>query len=420
MFMRNVSTMWQRRLLRIIFTMNLLLALTLVGLSPAHAQNIPSATVYAVTTDNNLISFSSTDPGTIINNVAISGLPDGENLLAIDIRPANGQLYALGSSSRQYVINTSNGSATALGNAAFSTALSGTTFGFDFNPTVDRIRAVSDARQDLRLNPANGGVAAVDGALGYAAPDVNAAATPNIVASAYTNNFSGATTTTLFNIDADLDILVTQNPPNAGTLNTIGALGVDAGARTSFDIMTDSLGSEAGFAAINSGFYWINVASGEATLIGTIGNGVSVQGIAVAGSVAGGSNVPACADFNGSTSPIVGAAFPPGVVATGNVFCRVLVENRANVAANAGSQIGVQSVLDAGVIQAVDIFIQGGSGSANFSSPAKVCLLGEGRYLYLDATQTPRVPQDLSTSSENGYTCASIPNAGTVVLVSAS
>jgi len=155
-------------------------------------------------------------------------------------------------------------------------------------------------------------------------------------------------------------------------------------------------------------------------LIGTIGGGLSVQGIAVTGSVRANGNVPLCADFNGSTSPIVGAAFPPGMVSSGNVFCRVLVENRANMAANAGSQIGVQSVLNAGVIQAVDIFVQGGTGSAVFNVPAKVCLLGAGRYIYLDATQTPRVPQDLSASSENGYTCASIPNAGTVVLVKSS
>ena len=43
--------------------------------------------------------------------------------------------------------------------------LAGSDFGFDFNPTVDRIRLISDADQNLRLNPMTGGVAATDSML---------------------------------------------------------------------------------------------------------------------------------------------------------------------------------------------------------------------------------------------------------------
>ena len=56
------------------------------------------------------------------------------------------------------------------GAPAFTPALSGTAFGFDFNPTVDRIRVVSDTGQNLRLNPDTGAVAAVDGALNQGRP----------------------------------------------------------------------------------------------------------------------------------------------------------------------------------------------------------------------------------------------------------
>ena len=49
-------------------------------------------------------------------------------------------------------------------------------------------------------------------ALAYAAGDPNAGANPNVVGSAYTNNFAGATTTTLYGIDSDLDILVDPEP----------------------------------------------------------------------------------------------------------------------------------------------------------------------------------------------------------------
>ena len=69
---------------------------------------------------------------------------------------------------------------------------------------------VSDAGQNLRLNPNNGAVAGVDTALAFAAGDANAGQNPNLVGSAYTNNFAGSTSTTLYGIDSNRDALVTQ------------------------------------------------------------------------------------------------------------------------------------------------------------------------------------------------------------------
>src|SRR5262249_34672066 len=127
------------------------------------------------------------------------------------------------------------GAATQVGGAGAFT-LSGTAFSFDFNPTVDRIRVISNTGQNLRLNPNDGTLAATDTALAYATGDPNAAATPRAVGSAYKNNFEGATTTTLYDIDSSLDILVTQSPPNSGSLNTVGALGFDTSDLVGFDI----------------------------------------------------------------------------------------------------------------------------------------------------------------------------------------
>lgn len=43
----------------------------------------------------------------------------------------------------------------------------------------------------------------------------------------YTNQSAGTVaTTTLYDLDLATGVLTTQNPPNNGTLNTIGALGV--------------------------------------------------------------------------------------------------------------------------------------------------------------------------------------------------
>jgi len=242
-------------------------AFALVAAQSAHALDF-----FAITADQQLVRFDADTPGTISSTVSLSGFQTGETILGIDTRPATGELFALGSSSRLYRIDTTTGSATQVG-STLSTSLNGTSFGFDFNPLVDRIRVTSNTGQNLRLNPDTGAVAAVDGTLAYAAGDPNAGQTPSIVASAYTNNFAGTTATTLFNIDSNGDRLVTQNPPNAGTLNTIGSLGLDVTDVSGFDLVTRD-GVNSAFAALNvtgqtsTGFYAINLSTGSAALVG--------------------------------------------------------------------------------------------------------------------------------------------------------
>ena len=134
-------------------------AILLVLASPVGAC---AEQIFFVTTGNFIGRFDSATPGTVTGVVPITGLQNGESILAIDCRPATGQIYALGSMSRLYIINPTTGVATQVG-AAGGFTLSGTSFGFDFNPVVDRIRVVSDADQNLRLNPDTGALAAYGG-----------------------------------------------------------------------------------------------------------------------------------------------------------------------------------------------------------------------------------------------------------------
>ena len=149
----------------------------------------------------------------------------------------------------------------------------------DFNPAVDRIRVTSDADQDLRLNPNDGSLTATDTPLAYAAGDAHVGANPNVVGSAYTNNFVGAVATILYDIDSALDTLVYQDPANAGQLHTVGNLGVDTTDNVGFDI---SQGTGTAYASLTvgttTGLYTINLASGASTLVGTIGNSTSLAG----------------------------------------------------------------------------------------------------------------------------------------------
>ena len=116
----------------------------------------------------------------------------------------------------------------------------GPSFGVDFNPTVDRLRIVSDTGQNLRVN-VDDGTTNVDGTLNIpGTTPVNPAL--GVTAVAYTNNDADPNTaTTLFDIDTTNDNTVIQAPANAGSLSPTGKLGVDAASPVGFDIYS-SLG----------------------------------------------------------------------------------------------------------------------------------------------------------------------------------
>ena len=259
--------------------------------SPSLAVSaVAGQNIYAVTTSDRLVSFSSADACTITSEVKVTGLGADESLLGIDFRPATGELYGLGSSSRLYTINTTTGAATAIGAAPFTPTLSGSSFVLDFNPTVDRVRVVSNAGQNLRLHPTTGAVVLVDGSLAYNTGDVNFGRAPTITAAAYTNpDNNPATGTTLYDIDGDLGVLVTQNPPNDGKLNTVGPLGVKFNDLTGFDISPSGVGyavlkvtgkDQPKHTCGNSELYSINLQTGAATRIGSVGTSAPLRGIA--------------------------------------------------------------------------------------------------------------------------------------------
>jgi hypothetical protein len=285
------------RAARAILSAVAVLGLFLAAAPSARADSEPD--VFALTTANRLLTFNESRPDRILADIAISGLAAGEQLLGIDVRPANGQLYAVSSASRIYTIDTSTGVATQSG-APLDPALDyGSAVGIDFNPVVDRLRIVTDNGQNLRVNVDTGAVAdndpgqpgvQPDGELAFAAGDDNAGSAPGVVAAAYAENFAGTAATVLYVIDGELDILATQNPPNAGTLNSRGGLRVDSSELAGFDIFTDEDGNNARAVFRPSGssqssFYTVDLSSGRARMKskGAIGGGGRlIQDIAIA------------------------------------------------------------------------------------------------------------------------------------------
>jgi hypothetical protein len=263
-----------------------LLALAAASVLALPGGALAAEAFYGVTSDNRLVTFQSDNVTNIEPSHAITGLASGDAIVGLDARPLNGQLYALGKTSRLYVVNPRTGAARLVGAGPFTPALAGTGFGFDFNPTVDRIRVTSDAEQNLRLNPDDGTVAGVDTNLAYAAGDPGAGTVPNVVASAYTNSFAGATSTTLYDIDNARHALVIQNPPNNGTLTTVGALGTTNNA-VAFDIGDGNVGYAVLTEERGQGLYRIDLSNGHATRLTNffIGTDQPLVGLAAVGTV---------------------------------------------------------------------------------------------------------------------------------------
>jgi Domain of unknown function (DUF4394) len=230
--------------------------------------------IVGLTADGKLVCFEDDDPRDADRIGRISGLQTDSKLVGIDYRPATGALYGLGDRGGVYVVNPMSGRARL--RARLNVALEGTRFGVDFNPTVDRLRIVSDTGQNLRAN-VDDGTTTEDSDLNYLGPPpVNPA--PGVTAVAYTNNdVDPNTATTLFDIDTSLDQVTVQAPPNAGTLNPTGKLLVDARSPVGFDIYSTI--SSSGMTVDNDayaslvtpsgrGFYSIDPVTGRATFKG--------------------------------------------------------------------------------------------------------------------------------------------------------
>jgi Domain of unknown function (DUF4394) len=230
----------------------------------------------ALCDDGSMLGFHDDRPAEV-RRVQPQGLSG--RLIGIDRRPADGVLYGLTTTNEVYRIDPRTGQASLV--SSLTVPFDGDArSGVDFNPQADRLRVVSHDGQNLRVNVMLGATA-VDGALRYKDGDSGAGKRPRITASAYTHNVADAPDTKLFEIDDERDVLVLQDPPNDGVLTTVGPLGIDFGPLGGFDIVTDTAGRDAGYAATAGTLYAIDLTTGAARKMGTIGDGrATIVGLA--------------------------------------------------------------------------------------------------------------------------------------------
>jgi len=248
------------------------LAATLLSCLAGASQAEP---IYGITVPDaggtSLVSFDSATPNVVTTIGAITGIAAGQTLRGIDFRPATGDLYALssnGAAAQLYTIDLTTGVASAVGAALTLTGNTSTRISLDFNPVVDRLRIVTGTGQNYRANVDTGALT----------QDTDITPGPPLISGiAYSNNFAGATQTTLYAYDFLLDNVGTIGgingvpSPNGGLFNVIGGSGiVTFNAGLGFDISgatgtayvtVDDFGSPGS----NAEFFSVNLATGAFT-----------------------------------------------------------------------------------------------------------------------------------------------------------
>jgi hypothetical protein len=208
--------------------------------------------VYGVSDQlDQLVSFDSATPGTLLSAVSITGMQSGEQMRGIDW--ISGTLYGLGDQSHLYTINPLTGAATQVGAGAFSPVLNGIDFGF--NAGTSQLYVSSDLGQNLTINPITG--------VATAGPNYTGAGLDSLAYDYLNTSFYGISSAThdLYGVN-----------PVTGATSLIGPTGVSFADRIGFDIspMTGNA-YFSGTVAGQTEFFGVNLATGALTLVGDIG-----------------------------------------------------------------------------------------------------------------------------------------------------
>jgi hypothetical protein len=244
------------------------------------------ADLVAVTQYNDVVSFNHGAPGTIETSARIHGVAEGDSVVAIDFRPGDGHLYALGNSGKIYLLNWRTGVATlksSLHAASGDTysGLDGHVFSINFDPLAGSLRTVSDSGQNLSIDVDSGEVRTQTA---YAADK----SVP--LAAAFTTQSNGAFRSTLYVIDGRSNGLQSVLAPADAKTISVGSFGGSFGRYAGFDILGNESSGTA-FAALSipdtttSKLYAVQLGAGTAKSYGTIGGDAKIRSLSIRPSI---------------------------------------------------------------------------------------------------------------------------------------
>ena len=233
--------------------------------------NITGLTDFRSTKPNTLVNFAAATPNIVVEK-PITGLTAGDIVVGIDVRPANGLMYAFAradvggaptGAASIYLINPDSGAVSGRVAVTGVTFDGATSVSVDFNPVADRMRVITFFGQSVAINVADGVAAA------------NPSIAGNTAAVAYTNSAVSATapaSTVLYRIDnlGAPDDLTTVTPATGAIATTAGPIGIDLVEVQAMDIggatNQNALAALRTSASGAHSLYRINLTNGTATL----------------------------------------------------------------------------------------------------------------------------------------------------------
>jgi hypothetical protein len=231
--------------------------LTLTGSASA------AETFWGLTTDHTLVKFSSTAPGTTLVTLPITGLPDGEQLLGIEVLADDGSLIGISNVARVYDIDRQTGAATARYPGQGTLTTPGTAFGFVGFGANTSMTLVSNTGAVTHLGSFDGTQTAI-GVL----------PAPNEI-TAFTAAFP-PTTPGLLAVNSTTDSLYLIKDIGLSTVSVtpVGPLTVDASDAAGLDLARDGVLYAALTVGGAPGLYTLDRTTGAATLVGATASSI--------------------------------------------------------------------------------------------------------------------------------------------------
>ena len=259
---------------------------TILHIEALEARIAP-ATVFAVEADTNkLISFDSAAPGTLLTDIAITGLPAGEIVAGVDIDQKSNTLYAVAlkddgatRSRHFYTIDPATGVATQFSPFNQTGLVDSNSVGFEVRDFTLYTTSIDDLYSSTFFNPsggAGGGTSTLDNP-GGGSEQVTAIAMSDVF----------GLEPVIYGYNFPLDELVTLNynsTTNKEELTTIAHVTVNGSnisannTNMGFDIANSPGEPEQGWLGLfrtgnGTHFYSVNLATAALTDLGPIGNG---------------------------------------------------------------------------------------------------------------------------------------------------
>ena len=237
---------------------------------PGPVSGLQGHAIFGLTCANSLVLFGSENPDQIQRDVAITGLPAGSAMLAIDFRGQ--QLRGVGSDSRLYAIDTLTAAATPIGDP-FAAPVAGEHFGLAYDAVRDELHLSSaEENQNLTIDASTGAIKMEGPALAYDTADQNFGANPAVTAETYLGP-------ALFGIETNMNAVVKVSQAT-GKVETVQALPFNVYLCSGLDTGPDGVAYAALSTDAGSELYTVDLLTGDVSLVGGIG-GSPVHSIAV-------------------------------------------------------------------------------------------------------------------------------------------